>query len=290
MNAWESLPTKLLPPAAVASISDAAEQNVGIWCMQIGAPEPLQVAAAKCGFKGCPDNILDKLLRHFGLGTQLQGASALKGVLAKTEALIKHCLPGIDKNSLAAYLQHRSGLSKLSPVSVLFTGENLSQTEGVLDQSDHLQAKQFREKQKTVTIKQCSDIQFLQQRGYLSADEATSCMHAAGGTAARPVVEHKPPSKEIWSWTEKHLKTCTPNVKGATIHEITNQYSTAWVAKYKGAKPHASHTISYGKKTGVTSEQAARGCMIWLWNAHRQAFPEEECPFKFADMAFGDQA
>eukprot|EP00439_Symbiodinium_sp_Y106_P025733 s712_g3.t1 len=290
MSAWESLPTRLLPPACVASFADASETCVGVWCMQAGPAEPLHVAAAKRGFKGCPDNVLEKLLRHFGLGTMLKGPTALRGVLAKAEALIKHAIPEVAAADLASYLKHRSGLSRPRPVSLLLTGENLSLSEGVLEPTDQAAARLCRERQKTLTITQCTDIQFLQQRGYISKDEADSCMIAAGAVQPKQIVQHAAPTKEVWSWTEKHLKTCTPQVKGATIHEIKNQHTTSWVAKYKDAKPYASRTIAYGRKTGITSEQAARGCMIWLWNAHRQAVPEDVCPYKFADLELGEAA
>jgi len=291
MAGWKGIPTQFLPPVVIASLRKAADQLIGIWLLQSRPAEPIEVVAAKWGFRGMADPLLDKLIRLRGMGALLRGKEALKGVLAKVEALIKNLIADVSKEDLTLYVKRRGAFAACATDYILLAGDNLQQSESIFESSDLKDAREFKQTHKAAVTVQCSTVQFLQQRGYLSLPQATQEIESAGGTAPRTVPQQRAlPSKEVWSWSEVYLKTITPAAVGATIQQVTNQWNTCWTAKYRGAKPKASHTISYGGKSGVTCDMAARGCMIWLWNAHVVANPGESCPYEFTAMPLEGEA
>lgn len=158
-------------------------------------------------------------------------------------------------------------------------------SKAALEPSDHKEARDFKEQQKAGTTQRASLVQFLQQRGLLTLAEASTDLCEAGANRPAQVGERAAPSKVVWTWTESYLKTIAPPCPGATIQNVVNSYTTSWTARFKGAKPKGSHSIRYGGKTGVDSDMAARGCMVWLWSAYIAANPGQQCPYDFASLA-----
>lgn len=255
----------------------------GVVLLQCGEPEPIEFVAARAGFKGCNETVLNKLIRHFNMGGRLRGRDALKCVLAKTEALIRHLLPGASKEDITTFLKIRSGITG-EGASILFTGENLQQADATFGPSDHKEARQFKDTHKSDVTLKATTLKYISDRGLAERSHVEQELTTIG--ARQPpsaTVAKRPPAKLVWSWTETFLKEKIPQTKGATIQDANNMHAVCWIARYAGAKPYGSHSCSYSAKSGRTSEQAASQCLAWIWAQHA-AKTGEQCPWDLGQI------
>lgn len=280
-DGWQAIPCEVVSPAVVASWVNPGELALGVYLLQTLPAEKLEVAAARTGFKQCHSAHLDKLLRRAGMGELLKGKDAVKGVLPKVEALCKAFLPGIGAAELGRIIRARAGLGTKVVPSVMMQGANLQTAEGCIDSGDLQEARHFRDNayKSEVTVKACA-LNYMADKGYICKESLRPELVAVGARAPPPVprAPTTAPMKVQWTWSEQFLKTKIPEIAGSSIQHVQNKWNSCWTARYPGVSP-GSRTNTYGgAKRGLTSEAAAKDCMLWIWAQHR-AKTGEACPF-----------
>lgn len=273
---WRVIPSAPLPAHFVSTLAGGPARNLGfgIRIMQVGVEQDAACASAWTGFALCSGAYLGKLLQLEKCLGGMEVGKRPKGMLAKTECLVRHFIPKVTKNELADILQKRTGCGKVED-SPMFHSQNMEHMEGTMDESDTKDAKKYlldNRIPKAALQKQA--ILDLQGKGYISKDHAAE-LQVKLGLEVKPATQPRSraePKKTIWTWTESHLKTLVPLVKGATIQNVIDAHNTAWTAYYPG--PKKSRTISYGKN-GVTSDAAAKIAFTWQWMQHKSVTGEE---------------
>lgn len=248
---------------------------------QVAAPETMEAAASRTGFKNMSESFVDKFAKSLGVDWKaLPPRERPTGVLSKVEALIRKLRTGISDQDLAQAIKIRGGLHGPQRVSPVVEGSNIECCDGCLDPMDAKDTKKWAKEQVAEhTTKKATTLQWLWNRKCIQETESKKMAISIGvERPPLPPAKRPQPKKKVMSYDEKTLKACCPPPKGATIQEVIRDNYIGWCARYPDVKP-ASRTRAYGR--GIASEDVARHCMSWLWMNYLAEHPSESCPWDF---------
>lgn len=233
-------------------------------------PPPISVygAAAKQGFSGVGDRLLDKIIQSEALLEGIPAARRPRGVLRKTELLVKHFLPSLSDAEVGLIMRKRAGIDKLTQSSPLLVGDNIKLCEGVVETKDLEEARDFKKtSHKSETGKGVASLMFLRERKYIDEDEFQDYIKTAMGAPAAHTGP-KQTHKTAWTCDEASLKQRLPSgVKGCTIQEVFKaDGGRCWTARYLGATP-GSRSRSY--RGEVERQVVAKSVLLWAWQQHK---------------------
>ena len=283
---WEVVPTAALPPHVVRGCFESSLGLLGVMCVQSGSSMSLRKAAARVGFAGVIDEYLSKMLARLGVCNEIPAKDRPRTVLAKVEALVKHCLPDLTNQELSSIILERAGLRKSGLSSLLIQGENAELTAPALEGSDAMEISKFKKAQVAVASTKASSLRWLKEKQFLAEDEYLSfmsrlglrCPSKAGSEKAGRTVS----AKGDWTWQEKALKKCIP--EGSTITQVLNAHGTMWTGRYPKAGPGQQKTFSRSYGPNARScDQAAHLVFQWLWKTH-EANGGQACPHSFPEV------
>lgn len=271
---------------------EASVDTLGIELTTDGAPIPMLHFAATEGFRGIPEPILDRLMRHLGL-TLSRGSSTNRSVLAKVEALIRHIIPDIGDKDLETYMKRRCPDKQSNEVLLNNLLSNSKCTDELLESTDNKEARQLREETatKTTRSREISDYLAAKAKKEMTPRPAASGSGKGSGasSSAGPQGSKRPSEPRVierhdWPAHVMQAKAMLPDISGCILqpYPLKNSFQVY----YPNAAPPRSKCFSYSTQSasGLTEREAMVNAVRWAWAQHHRE-QGAECPFLFEGLA-----
>lgn len=276
---WQVIGVKPSTPLSIrhggsrAGVSDCIHMRV------VGSPEDVLVYAAEHAFGDATDHWLGALMNYLGL--RCDSGSNEWTLMAKIDTLVRHLLPGISDDEVAAILAMRAKTRKATSGEQLATSMRnggMQAMDTVCDPSD----KQAWEKEADSIDFDPALVEkllayFATRKYKVPPSLEKADMVAKKKVAVQRVTQEL--TREKVRLTKANCKKYLPKrTDGGVILQPYPDKCRVQVY-YPTREPPFSHTVRYGKG-GFSEPQALAAAIGWAW-MHHTAQTGQCCPYQF---------
>jgi hypothetical protein len=278
LKPWVFFPIYMLGNVFGAQVSPISPNEIQLLCNDVARRpttccykfvrnmEPIQIAAARFGFKQMNLSFLQKLMRE--LKCKFAHNERPTTEKATVVALFKFVLPTVTAEEIKMALDHRGSMNahEVKKNSILSVRGNLAKIEHSMDREQH-----------DIVKKAVDSVHGGGGGGGGGPRPAEGGDGGDGDEPRRPWALRPMPDSPSMSIQE--ARTFLPRVKGAKLSKDVKRFSR-WMAEYPRTSPPYMVTKCWGSVTGLSHHQALVFVLERIWSWHTEE-TGEACPWRF---------